>query len=467
MFFLKRFRALSVLFFVLLLYSCATWYQKNLLFQESFSTGDIEKANELLDENKEAAEGKDRLLYFLQKGVVLQMLGKYEESNQYFEDAYIFTEDLQKNYALEALSFFSNPTIVPYEGEDFEVVQLHYYKAMNYLRMNMLEEAQVECRRLNIKLNDLNDRYGNKKNRYKQDAFALNLMGIIFEASGEINNAFTSYRNAYETYEKIYKPYFGVDAPEQLKKDLLRTAYLNGFDDDLRFYQKIFKMEYKPVKESGGELVFFLNNGLGPVKDEWSLNFAIVKGSGGSVNFVNEELGLSFPFSSGKKDDLQLGDLKVVRVAFPKYIERKPFYVSAQLSSDSTAVAMEKAQDINQIAFKTLQDRMLRELGNSLLRLAVKQASEYAVRQKSEGLGALLSVVNAVTEKADTRNWQTLPYSIFYARIALPEGMQSVKLTSRSANGSSMTKDFTFDIKKGHTTFQFFHLLESSTIPQK
>ena len=81
------------------------------------------------------------------------------------------------------------------------------------------------------------------------------------------------------------------------------------------------------ARKEGGELVFFWHNGMGPVKDEWSINFFIVKGQGGIVMFVNEELGLSFPFplppmgqSSGG-----LGDLKFVRVAFPKYLERKPY----------------------------------------------------------------------------------------------------------------------------------------------
>jgi len=47
---------------------------------------------------------------------------------------------------------------------------------------------------------------------------------------------------------------------------------------------------------------------------------------------------------------------------------------------------------------------MLRKLATSLLRLAAKQAAEYAISKKSEGLGALLSGVNAITEKTDTRN---------------------------------------------------------------
>jgi hypothetical protein len=455
----KKYVLLCIL---IILFGCSTYFQKNLLFHQSFTAGEIEKANEVLDSDADAAEGKNRLLFFMQKGVVLQLLGRYEESNKYLEQAYLYTEDLQTNYALEALSFLSNPTVKPYEGEDFEVVQIHYFKALNYLELGKYEEALVECRRLNIKLNELNDRYEDSKNRYRQDAFALNLVGIIYEASGEINNAFISYRNAYEVYRDVYQPHFGIEAPLQLKKDLLRSAYLNGFKDELALFEETFDMKYKPALNEGGELVFFMNNGLGPVKGEWSINFFIVKGSGGLVSFVNEEHGFNFPFSAGNGESSKLGDLKFVRVAFPKYIERKPHFNNTELNIAGNSYPLEMAQDINAIAFSTLEDRMLRELGNSLLRLAVKQAAEYALRQKNEGLGALLSIINSVTEKADTRNWQTLPYSIAYTRVPLAKGKHTMTLNGYSSNsGQSMIDSLNVDIKSGRTTFQVYHALDS------
>jgi hypothetical protein len=65
-----------------------------------------------------------------------------------------------------------------------------------------------------------------------------------------------------------------------------------------------------------------------------------------------------------------------------------------------------------------------------------------------------------MTEKADTRNWQSLPYSISYCRIPLDEGMNSVQLNT--SGGTQNSVPFTFDIKKNQTTFFAFHNLESS-----
>lgn len=456
-------RKFSIVFFLLLLPGCATYYQKNIEFQKHFVKGEIQQAAKVLEKNKDIAKGKNRLLYFLQKGVVLQMLGNYEESNQPFENAYLFSEDIQTNYGLEAFSLLSNPTVKPYRGEDFELVQIHYYKALNYLLLRQFENALVECRRIDIKLNQLNDKYTNRKNRYKRDAFAMNLVGIIYETAGEYNNAFIAYRNAYEIYKEDYKRFFGVAVPVQLKKDLLKTAYLNGFTEELKKYEREFGFEYEHQVKEGGELVLFWHNGLGPVKDEWSINFFIVKGKGGLVTFESEELGFSFPFflQDDEKTDA-LGDLKFIRVAFPKYLEREPFFRSAELVVSEKRYSLELAQNINEIAFKTLEDRMLREFAKSLLRLALKQVAEQAVRRKNQDLGALLSIANTISEKADTRNWQTLPYSIYYVRIPLPEGENSVKLEIYSPiKRTEKSVNFQFNVGKGETLFHIYHSLES------
>lgn len=457
-------RLLIVFFLLLFMSSCATYYQKNLKFQQAYEAGNLEKANKLLDKNEKAAEGKNRLLYFMQKGVVLQMMGQYEESNEYFEQAYIFLENYKTNYSYEALSLISNPSVIPYTGEDHEKVLIHYYKALNYLRLNQPAKALVEAKRINIKLNALNDRYDSRKNRYKDDAFAHLLMGIAYEMDGDINNAFIAYRNAYEAYKSIYSSEFSVSAPQQLKEDLLRTAYLNGFRQELEQYKREFGVDYQYQPKQGGELIFFWHNGLGPVKDEWSINFTVIRGKAGLVTFVNEEYGLnfSFPVSSKDEDDKDgLGDLKLVRVAFPKYDSRKPVFRKAQLRVDSgKVVPVETVENIDQIATSVLQDRMLREMASSLLRLATKQAAEEAMRQKNQDVGAVISVINAVTEKADTRNWQSLPYSIGYARVQMPAGEHQVELITQGQQAKS-TQSFTFDIEEGQTQFQLFHSLES------
>lgn len=460
-------------------FSCATYYQVNSEFNQDFESGSIEAAKKILDQNKKQARKKAQFLYFANQGVVNTMLGNYEKSNEWLEKAYLFGEDYQKNYANIAASFLVNPTTITYQGEDHEQLLLLYYKALNYLKLNDYSAALVECRRLNLRLNELSDKYkGDKK--YKRDAFVNNLMGIIYEASGDVNNAFIAYRNAFTIYQEDYQELFGLEVPQQLKHDLLRTAYLNGFDTELDFYEQQFDLKYNPKSANSEELVFFWHNGLGPVKDEWSVNFTAMDGGDGLVTFVNDEYDFSFPYQISSSDEKsQLTDLRFFRVAFPKYQDRGAYFNRAVLEAGNQRYNLQLVEEVNAIAHKTLDERMIQEFGKGLLRAATKKAVEAAIRGSQsdsdekqskeeqqeeairEGLSFLMGVVNAATEKADTRNWQTIPHSIYYSRVPMSVGENQVSLKTIGPRGSTAVTDFTFDVGRNETVFHMYHSLET------
>ena len=422
----------------------------------------------MLEGNKKAAEGKARLLYYLNRGVVAAMLGSHQESNRFFEQAYVLGEDLRNNPWNVASSYLINPLFAHYTGEDHELLLIHYYKALNFLQLGDTQSALVECRRLNVKLNKFADKYPDgRSKKYRRDAFVHTLMGLIYDAAGDDNNAFVAYRNAVDIYEEDYQPLFGIAAPQQLKEDLLRTAHRMKFTTELKRYEQQFGITYQPTAAKGGDLIFFWNNGLGPVKAEWGINFALVRGAGGLVSFRNEQYGWNFPFHLNNDKEYEekgLSRLEFIRVAFPKYQERPCHFQQATIKAQGQSFALQKAEDVNAIAFQGLQQRMLKEFGTSLLRVAVKKAAEYGVREKNDDLGALLSVVNAVTERADTRNWQTIPHTIHYRRVPLPVGEQTVRLELQGA-GPAQTHDFTFVIRKNRTTFFAFQSLETARYP--
>ncbi len=207
--------------------SCATYYQLNYQFNQSFENGNLQAAYQLLEGNTKMSQGKDRMLYYLNLGSTAAVMGNYEESNKHLEEAYKIGEDYSRNYLNEAVSFLTNPKFVQYKPEDHELLLIHYYKAINFLKLAEYESALVECRRLNNKLNQINGKYKGE-NKFKRDAFIANLMGIIYEADQDYNNAFIAYRNAVEIYEEDYKSLFNLDVPDQLKQDVVRAAYLTG-----------------------------------------------------------------------------------------------------------------------------------------------------------------------------------------------------------------------------------------------
>ncbi len=440
--------------------SCATYYQKHYDFNSEFEKGDLSAALEVLQKKESLANSKSQFLYFVNNGLLLSLLGKYEESNTFFEKAWVFGEDYRINYINEAASYLTNPNFSIYRGEDHEHLMLLYFKAINYLKMQKPEEALVECRRLNIRLNQLSDKYTSEK-KYRRDAFVHNLMGIIYQSTGDYNNAFIAYRNALEIYEDDYRTLFSVSVPEQLKKDLLNTAWATGFTEEFEAYRKQFGMTGYQPEVPEAELVFFWHNGLAPVKNEWNITFVVDKRSENMVVFTNDRLGITFPFrvdESREKSDLRR--LEFFRVAFPRYDERPEYYQQAKLETDSLAIPLELSEDISSIAFHSLRQRMMLEFSKGLLRAALKKATELSIKKEDEGLAALIGVVNALTEKADTRNWQTLPHSIYYARVPLREGMNDVRF-SIAAPGDVADYHFSYNARRGETLFHTFSSLET------
>lgn len=453
-----------VIFLILLLAtSCATYYQKNLEFNRSFEDGDLEKARKLLASDKRAAEGKQRFLYWLNRGTVNSLLGNYDTSNYFFEKAYIFGEDHHKNVLNQAASFLTNPNMMVYPGEDHEHLLLLYYKALNYLKLGEYDNALIECRRMDIRQRQLSTKY-KADYKFKEDAFIHVVMGIAYQASKDYNNAYIAYKNAVKIYQTEYQDMFGMNVPEQLKYDLMHMASLSGFYEELAQWEKDFGMKYEASSEDA-ELVFFWHNGLTPVKSEWSINFFIVRGEGGMVYFKNDKYDFSFPFLLNDDDsESDLGDMEMVRVAFPKYFERPNLYQDAYIINDTGYKAsFSEGERVNDVAFYVLKERMILELSKGLLRLAIKKSMEYTLREnKEDGWAAAVSLLNAATEKADTRNWQTLPHDINYTRMPLKEGENQVQFVAEGKGGAKQKVDLMFNAKKGQTIIHSLHTLDTA-----
>lgn len=455
---INQIRILAFAVFATIGLASCSYYAMLQKFNTNFESGKIKEADAAIDQyGKNAATGLNRLLYFLNKGTTTFMLSQNAVSNEFFEKAYIFGEDHKKNVGLELASFLVNPNITEYAGEDFEMILLHYYKALNFIQLQQNENALVEVRRMEIKLQQLSDKYSNK-NKYRRDAFIYLLMGVVYDANFEFNNAFIAYRNAYNIYKEDFGPLLGMAVPEQLKLDLLRSAYRMGFSEELALYEKEFKTKYVPQKNTGqGELVFFWNNGLGPVKTQWSFNLLLIRETG-SVFFVNSDLGLAFPFFIPDNDWENLKYLTSIRITFPKYVERPTVFDRGRLSVNGVSYPFSKVEDVNGIAFKQLNDRMLFEVGKTVLRVAMKKAGEIAIKRQNQYAGLGMEIYNFISEQADTRNWQTLPHDISYSRVSLPAGQQTVTLTLDGSQQSA--QNFTYNIVKNRTQFGFYHSLE-------
>jgi hypothetical protein len=440
---------------VAMLASCATYNQQVQGYYSNLQEGNYDKAGKELDKNKLLKKDRNRLLYLLERGKVCHLLGQWDSSNTYFNEADLLMETARTSAKDVALGNLLNPMMQTYKAEDFEKYLVHYYKAINYLQLGQPDDAMVEARRISLRLYAQEDKVGNK-DKYKDDAFSLMVQGIIYEKSGDVNNAFISYRNAADVFLENKGTYYGIAMPEQLKKDLFRTADQNGFTDELGRYERLLNITYqKEEKTGGGELILFWENGSAPIKAQQDIFFSLFKDAGGAFFFAdaNNSFAVPFDFSSGyNRDNIKLEDLRSFRVALPKYETVPQTYTGAVAQSGTQSFKLEAAEDVNNLAFATLKERMLKELSSTLTRLAIKKLAEAAIRppERKEGydknkteeqkkkqekedatreaIALGLQLFNFASEKADTRNWQSLPHTIYYTRIPLQPGENTISL---------------------------------------
>lgn len=455
-----------------ILFSCSTYNSGIADIENKLYSGQFKEASAGIDKNKFLKKNRNRLLYLLEKGKIEHLNGNYQKSNELLEQAYILTDDrIKTNVGQATAAKFTNPMAEPYKGEDFEKVTLHYYKALNYFRMGMPNEALVEAKRINIKLYELNQKYSSNKNKYSEDAFSQILQGILYESTGDINNAFIAYRNAEEIYTNNNGKYFGVPMPLQLKKDLLRTTAQLGFTQEYQQYKQKYGNEALSEKNApAGEAIIFWENGLGPFKDQTVISLSVVAGVFvGTYNDGEENFEIALPVPLGKN----LGSINAITI--PRYRNRDPYYKNAVVEVNNIQIPLELAQDFYPIAKQSLKDRMAREVLDMALRFAAKKAAGVGLASIGKELlgdtgGDLVQlgadIGGAATEKADTRNWQSLPATISYTRVPLVPGENKITIKKYGAQGTD-TDIITIPFKSGLQIVNYADLGRTEIIPQK
>jgi uncharacterized protein len=388
----------------------------NLQARQQFAEADA-----VIEKHKGDYGDRNTVLYDFDRGIMLHLAGQYAESNRYLAQAEDRIDRLYtKSVTAEAGAMLTNDNTLPYEGEDFEKVMINVFAALNYAYLGQMDDALVEARKVDHKLNLINDKY-EKKNVYKRDALAQYLSGILYEAKGEINDAFISYRKAYEAYGD-YRKNYATPLPPPLPADLLRTTAALGFAEEHQDYLKQFpNTQWTTEKElrGEGELVFISYVGRSPIKEDYFIDAPIPNGKNGTY---------------------------ILRVALPKFVPRpdrvgatEVHLVPAGGGAGTAGGIAQKAflaEDITAIAKKNLEDRIARITAKAIARAVAKyQATREAEKTGGPLAGLLANVVSIVTEQADKRSWRTLPDRIEMARLAAPPGDYAVTVEYYDRSG--------------------------------
>jgi len=388
--------------------------QKNYAqIRPNMVTHNYDAASAYLDSVKESFYSKDnRLLYYMDQGMVLHLGKKYKDSNAMLEKAKtaaaeLWTESISKN----AAAWVTTDNSLPYQGEDFEKVLLHLVAALNCIGLGSYSDARVEARQITNDLQLFNSKYADGKNVYRDDAFSRWLAGRLAETDqgdmSGLNDAWIDYNKALSVYEEDYAKRYGTPIPRVVLADALRAAQGLGpdFADEFAALRKRYPtVQFRPTAETKGmgRVVFIHLNGEAPFKID---------------QFWTAQAG---------------GD--ILRIAYPQFVPKPHAIQFARISTSSGAFTdTELAEDINAIAVQNLNDHMARIQTKAIARavskfLAGKVAETAGANQGGSGgaalqlAGALWNAGNAIAEEADKRSWITLPAAVTVGELYLPPG---------------------------------------------
>ena len=414
---------------------------------EPLETGKPENAYTYLQ--KHAPKEPD-IPHQFELGLVAHYANHFAESSAALDIAGDIAEDrYTKSVSKELGSLVTSDKLRPYSGTQYERLLSHYYRALNYVYLNQLDGALVECRRATALINYFKGE--DEKYDFFGTGFLAYLSGALFEAAGEWNDALISYKQAAEYYKNAAEK-TGVGMPPDIGKALVRLTRKLGFTDEFERYREQYG-ESTSRPENTGELILFYESGYVPSKHEESLTFPILK-----KDDVEDEKFV--PTLMGREgmvyEDIELEYL--LRVAIPAIGSIRPRFTGIKV-----AVAGQEptrgmlVEDVENIAIETFNAQrsiiLLRTLGRALGKYLIYRKAN----KENEALGLLVNLAGVVTEQADTRSWQTLPNQIFMVRMPLPAGTHTLKLSFLDANGQVRGSQSVPDIKINPNRITFWN----------
>jgi hypothetical protein len=458
-----------------LLAGCSSAPSHYVLVEERLRAGDMGGADQIVERTDPEYGAKSRVLYGMDRGMTLHLAGRYQDSNAVLDQAEAEMDRLYtRRIRVEAKAFLLNDTELPYEGEPYERVMINALKALNYGVMGNWDAALVEARRIDQRLNLLFDQT-NEKDSYREDAFARYLTGILYEAAGELNDAFIAYRKAYDNY-RLMQSWSRVPAPYLLRADLLRVTDALHMNQEYEEYRQTFPdTSWQPMEQTRqlAQIVVFSYNGRAPRKEDRFIDLPVSLDALKLVLLTKGVLGASTQETRTAETVLYGLNGRVVRVAIPSLVSQKTTVAYGEISlrgADSAVSARtERAQNVTALAVQDLDERITGLATKAVARAAVKYVMAEGIGRGAQAAagqnnaGALIGIFVRLiahtlavgTEEADKRSWRTLPDEVQIARLWVPPGSYELRIRSVGRNGEVVGREAVHPVilEAGETRF--------------
>lgn len=369
---------------LLLTSGCATDYvARTRQARAAYEQSDFTDALRELEAAEKDAPERDKLLLLLDRGMYQHAAGDHQGSIKTLAEADRLSQQLDVvSITEEAGVLLSNERNKHYRGEDFEKLMISVLQALNYAQLGKEEDALVEVRRVNERLQVLVA----EGRPYEQLAVARYLGGALWEDQGELDSAIIDYQKAFEL-----EPNLGP-----LAEPLLRLAKQTGREDLHALLRARFPtLSDAPLGPDEGEVLVVIEAGRAPEKQSVQRN----------------------------------GEIE--HIAIPVFRDRWSGAPGVVEVSGQKQVAT-RVTNLESVAKVHLDDRVGRMIAKQFAGAAVKAgiAVGAAALTRSESVGVLAYLLLSMGNAPDLRSWLSLPAEFQLARVRLPAGKHSVRVSS-------------------------------------
>ena len=452
---------LSLCLLPLICGGCATYTDKFKDLRPQMARGEFDSA--LATVEKESGS-KDRLLYFLERGLILHYAERYGESNEAFAAAERAADELYtKSISEGALSLISNDNAISYRARPYEMAMVPYYKALNYIYIGEPAEAQVEARRASLllskyvdaTLDGLREEDRSDLAKIRNNAFLLYYSGMLYDWDGELNDAFIAYRNAAVAYQQT-SALLGTEVPPSLGLDLTRVGNRLGFRTEIAEVRQTCPDIFRAADDAGreltaeayddrarwrqgnGEVVVLLEAGFVPQKTQVRFDIPIFESEAyDDPDYWSWQIwagmGNMQALVKGRKIEYW------VSVAAPELQDAQGGPITGARISAGVAgghAVTHRVENLSRQARITFDAEKPTIFFKTILRGLTKYlASRGAEKAGGDWAKLAANIFGAVTESADTRSWLTLPENVNLARLSLPPGTYDLEVEMLGPNG--------------------------------
>ena len=375
------------------------------------AAGDFAAAEQKLEEakNKEYKQ-RDALLYYLDTGTVLHDDYKPAASDERFALAQTRIEELfTQSLTAHAGQYLMNDLTVPYMPAPYEQALTYYYRAMNFLDRGDVPGALVEANKAVFYL----DRQHSQGNAVAP--FVQYFASLVFESAGKRDDARIARTHAWQAYAQL--------SGTEVDETFLSPGPLPG--------------------PQWGEVVLVHANGVLPLKVSQTIQVAW-----GDVLFWAQTLQEGKDADPALQNAIMAGFMgNAITLAYPALLPQ-PYRIktSEAVTADGQIYSTYLLGDLAGAAQAELEENKPVVLLRMALRAAAKQVAavqaRHAVAQASDNdsagdlAGMFISLLGALTEKADTRQWFTLPAQLRLVRFYVPAGEQNIVLRFKDGFGN-------------------------------